>query len=141
VAKAGLPEASAAIAIATTKQTIEFGMETIASLGTDRDAPRDLLLLNFVIRAAREVFYRGSFIQKRIDMLRASWRGHLRLSSVSCPIYLSPATASTKTLSSAPDVASNRGPDIKGPGQLPIPSMQKRQKLKRMCEPPSSTDR
>src|ERR1700747_2859792 len=29
-------------------------------------------------------------------MPRASWRGHLRLSLVSCPIYLSPATARTK---------------------------------------------
>ena len=83
MAKAGLPEANAAIAITTTKQTIEFGMETIASLGTDRDAPRDLLLLNFVIRAAREVFYRGSFIQKRIDMLRASWGDRCRAPSSS----------------------------------------------------------
>jgi non-homologous end joining protein Ku len=30
-------------------------------------------------------------------MSRASWRGYLRLSLVSCPIYLSPATARTKT--------------------------------------------
>ena len=29
-------------------------------------------------------------------MPRASWRGYLRLSLVSCPIYLSPATARTK---------------------------------------------
>jgi DNA end-binding protein Ku len=29
-------------------------------------------------------------------MPRASWRGHLRLSLVSCPVYLSPATARTK---------------------------------------------
>jgi hypothetical protein len=28
-------------------------------------------------------------------MPRASWRGYLRLSLVSCPIYLSPATART----------------------------------------------
>jgi DNA end-binding protein Ku len=31
-------------------------------------------------------------------MPRASWRGHLRLSLVSCPIYLSPATARTKAV-------------------------------------------
>ena len=29
-------------------------------------------------------------------MPRASWRGFLRLSLVSCPVYLSPATARTK---------------------------------------------
>jgi DNA end-binding protein Ku len=29
-------------------------------------------------------------------MPRASWKGHLRLSLVSCPVYLSPATARTK---------------------------------------------
>src|ERR1700745_1054074 len=31
-------------------------------------------------------------------MPRASWRGYLRLSLVSCPIYLSPATARTKPI-------------------------------------------
>jgi hypothetical protein len=31
-------------------------------------------------------------------MPRASWRGYLRLSLVSCPIYLSPATTRTKTI-------------------------------------------
>jgi DNA end-binding protein Ku len=31
-------------------------------------------------------------------MPRASWRGYLRLSLVSCPIYLSPATAWTKPI-------------------------------------------
>jgi Ku protein len=31
-------------------------------------------------------------------MPRASWRGYLRLSLVSCPIYLSPATAGTKPI-------------------------------------------
>ena len=31
-------------------------------------------------------------------MPRASWRGYLRLSLVSCPIYLSPATARTKSI-------------------------------------------
>jgi len=31
-------------------------------------------------------------------MPRPSWRGHLRLSLVSCPIYLSPATARTKPI-------------------------------------------
>ena len=31
-------------------------------------------------------------------MPRASWKGHLRLSLVSCPIYLSPATARTKPI-------------------------------------------
>jgi len=31
-------------------------------------------------------------------MPRASWRGFLRLSLVSCPIYLSPATPRTKSI-------------------------------------------
>ena len=31
-------------------------------------------------------------------MPRASWRGFLRLSLVSCPIYLSPATSRTKSI-------------------------------------------
>jgi DNA end-binding protein Ku len=31
-------------------------------------------------------------------MPRASWRGYLRLSLVSCPIYLSPATARTRPI-------------------------------------------
>jgi len=31
-------------------------------------------------------------------MPRASWRGFLRLSLVSCPIYLSPATSRTKPI-------------------------------------------
>src|SRR5215469_10180617 len=44
------------------------------------------------------MFYRGIFVQRRFDMPRASWRGHLRLSLVSCPIYLSPATARTKPI-------------------------------------------
>src|SRR5262244_810343 len=32
------------------------------------------------------------------SMPRASWSGYLRLSLVSCPIYLSPATARTKSI-------------------------------------------
>src|ERR1700738_3272014 len=35
---------------------------------------------------------------RRIDMPRASWRGYLRLSLVSCPIYLTPATTRTKSI-------------------------------------------
>ena len=31
-------------------------------------------------------------------MPRASWKGFLRLSLVSCPIYLSPATTRTKSI-------------------------------------------
>ena len=31
-------------------------------------------------------------------MPRASWRGFLRLSLVSCPVYLSPATTRTKPM-------------------------------------------
>jgi non-homologous end joining protein Ku len=34
----------------------------------------------------------------RIDMPRVSWRGYLRLSLVSCPIYPSPATARTRPI-------------------------------------------
>jgi len=33
----------------------------------------------------------------RLDMPRASWKGFLRLSLVSCPIYLAPATTRTKS--------------------------------------------
>jgi hypothetical protein len=35
---------------------------------------------------------------RRIDVPRASWRGYLRLSLVSGPIYLSPATVRTKPI-------------------------------------------
>jgi len=31
-------------------------------------------------------------------MPRATWNGHLRLSLVSCPVYLSPATTETKRI-------------------------------------------
>jgi non-homologous end joining protein Ku len=34
----------------------------------------------------------------RVDMPRVSWKGFLRLSLVSCPIYLSPATTRTKSI-------------------------------------------
>jgi hypothetical protein len=98
VARAGLPEASTAIAIVTARQTIEFRTEATALLGADSGAPRDLLLLNFAITAAFEVFYRGRFVLRRIDMPRASWKGHLRLSLVCCPVYLSPVTARAKSI-------------------------------------------
>ena len=32
------------------------------------------------------------------DMPRASWKGFLRLSLVSCPVYLTPATTRTKSI-------------------------------------------
>jgi hypothetical protein len=35
---------------------------------------------------------------RRFEMPRASWRGFLRLSLVSCPVYLSPATTRTKPI-------------------------------------------
>src|SRR5690242_14960987 len=35
---------------------------------------------------------------RRSSMPRASWKGFLRLSLVSCPIYLSPATTRTKSI-------------------------------------------
>jgi hypothetical protein len=57
-------------------------------------------------------------------MPRASWRGFLRLSLVSCPIYLSPATTRAKSIrlhqvwQPAPvDVAEDAWPD-RGEGQL-----------------------
>ena len=37
-------------------------------------------------------------VAMEVDMPRASWKGFLRLSLVSCPIYLSPATARTKSI-------------------------------------------
>ena len=54
-------------------------------------------------------------------MPRASWRGFLRLSLVSCPIYLSPATSRTKPVRlhqvwrPAPaEEADNEPPPVKG---------------------------
>ena len=35
---------------------------------------------------------------KGTPMPRATWNGHLRLSLVSCPVYLSPATTETKRI-------------------------------------------
>ena len=35
---------------------------------------------------------------RSFDMPRASWKGFLRLSLVSCPVYLSPATTRTKPI-------------------------------------------
>src|SRR5215469_7264114 len=36
--------------------------------------------------------------ERRVAMPRASWRGFLRLSLVSCPVYLSPATTRAKPI-------------------------------------------
>jgi hypothetical protein len=46
-------------------------------------------------------------VAMEVDMPRASWKGFLRLSLVSCPIYLSPATARTKSIRLASSLASN----------------------------------
>ena len=61
-------------------------------------------------------------------MPRASWRGHLRLSLVSCPIYLMPATVRTKPLrlhqvwQAAPAEEEQRDRPTRGNGQhLPDP--------------------
>jgi non-homologous end joining protein Ku len=63
-------------------------------------------------------------------MLRASWRGFLRLSLVSCPIYLSPATTRTKPFrlhqvwQPAPvDVDKDDFPDLGGGQQGSAPSV------------------
>src|SRR5258705_13751625 len=63
-------------------------------------------------------------------MPRASWRGFLRLSLVSCPIYLSPATTRTKPIrlhqvwQPAPvDVDEDDLPDRGGGGQGFAPSV------------------
>src|SRR5436190_24283334 len=37
-------------------------------------------------------------LPSEMPMPRASWKGHLRLSLVSCPVYLSPATTRTKPI-------------------------------------------
>jgi hypothetical protein len=62
-------------------------------------------------------------------MPRASWRGFLRLSLVSCPIYLSPATTRTKAIrlhqvwQSVPvDVDEDELPDRGGGPQGSAPS-------------------
>ena len=63
-------------------------------------------------------------------MPRASWRGFLRLSLVSCPIYLSPATTRTKPIrlhqvwQPAPaDVGEDDLPDRGGGQQGSAPSV------------------
>src|SRR5437764_14408556 len=63
-------------------------------------------------------------------MLRASWRGFLRLSLVSCPIYLSPAATRTKPIrlhqvwQPAPvDVGEDDLPDRGGEQQGSVPSV------------------
>jgi hypothetical protein len=63
-------------------------------------------------------------------MPRASWRGFLRLSLVSCPIYLSPATTRTKPIrlhqvwQPAPvDVDKDDFPDLGGGQQGSAPSL------------------
>jgi hypothetical protein len=59
-------------------------------------------------------------------MPRASWSGFLRLSLVSCPVYLSPATTRTKSLRLhqvwRPAAADEPGPESRieiGTGRLP----------------------
>src|SRR5438477_12551269 len=37
-------------------------------------------------------------LHAEMPMPRASWKGFLRLSLVSCPVYLSPATSRTKSI-------------------------------------------
>jgi hypothetical protein len=54
VAPAGLSEASPTIAIATTRQTIGFGMAATALLGAKGEWPRSVLVIDFGIAAARE---------------------------------------------------------------------------------------
>ena len=64
-------------------------------------------------------------------MPRASWRGFLRLSLVSCPIYLSPATTRTKSLRlhqvwqqpASVDVDEDDFPDLGGGRQSSAPSV------------------
>ena len=63
-------------------------------------------------------------------MPRASWRGFLRLSLVSCPIYLSPATTRTKSLRlhqvwqpASVDVDEDDLPDRGGARQSSAPSV------------------
>ena len=53
VAKAGLTEAGAAIAIATTRQTIGFAIEAIALLAANRDWPC-VLIIDFGIAACEK---------------------------------------------------------------------------------------
>ena len=71
----------------------------LTHLGRPGEWPPNVLFIDFAITAAREVLS-STRVQRprRIDMPRASWRGYLRLSLVSCPIYLSPATARTKPI-------------------------------------------
>ena len=71
-------------------------------------------------------------------MPRASWRGFLRLSLVSCPIYLSPATTRTKPIrlhqvwQPAPvDVDKDDFPDLGGAGFCAIGNAAPRRQCKR----------
>jgi hypothetical protein len=67
--------------------------------GRPGEEPRGRLVVDFVITAAREASVSIQVGRPgRIDMPRASWRGYLRLSLVSCPIYRSPATGRTKPI-------------------------------------------
>jgi len=71
----------------------------LTHFGRSSEEPRGRFVVDFVITAAREALVSIEVgRQGRIEMPRASWRGYLRLSLVSCPIYLSPATARTKPI-------------------------------------------
>jgi DNA end-binding protein Ku len=68
-----------------------------------------------------------------MDMPRASWRGYLRLSLVSCPVYLLPSTVRTKTIrlhqvwrATSPDQEDDlseaiSGPDVPGMANQRLP--------------------
>src|ERR1700730_6715438 len=71
----------------------------LTHLGRPGDWLRGLLFIEFAITAAREALISIRVNRpRRVDMPRASWRSFLRLSLVSCPIYLSPATSRTKPI-------------------------------------------
>src|SRR5262249_33693326 len=66
-------------------------------LGRPGEWSRNLLFIDLALKRRTERCHlHWCHRPRRIDMPRASWRGYLRLSLVSCPIYLSPATARTK---------------------------------------------
>ena len=64
MAKADLPEGSAAIAIATTRQTIGFAIEAIALLGANRDWPC-VLVIDFGIAAREKRWYQCGYTGER----------------------------------------------------------------------------
>jgi hypothetical protein len=80
-------------ALSTSLQSCGF-----THLGNSVASARGRSVFDFAMTLTRSVDIYSSNCPGRINMPRASWRGHLRLSLVSFPIYFSPATARAKPI-------------------------------------------